>query len=230
MTLCSNVTTSKHHPESEINNSTFQTQFAKYKKLMEREQQLGLEQLKLKQQCVTRWNSTYDMLERLVIVKDAVSSVIASIKTVEGLSVGEWEIAEGYVKLFKPFKILTASMSSSSVPTISMVIPELNKLKHTLQTDDGLETAGMPTIKEDLIASIDRRWPQYETNHVYAIATMVDPRYKDCGFNDDSNSTVARSLVLNEMMKMNTRPPANPATSQPSPTTSRCSGAQSRFG
>jgi hypothetical protein len=64
------------------------------KMLLDREKQLGMQQLKLKQECTTRWNSRYDMLQRLVTVKDAVSSVVASVKTVSGLTANEWEVAE----------------------------------------------------------------------------------------------------------------------------------------
>lgn len=198
--------------------------------LLDREKQLGMQQMKLKQECATRWNSRYDMLQRLVTVKDAVSSVVASVKSVSGLSANEWEIAEEYVKVFKPFKVLTAVMSSASYPTISMVIPELNKLKHTLQTNESFEATCLPTLKEDLVASIDRRWPRYETNSMYAIATMIDPRYKDCGFTDNSAAAYGRSLVLQEMENvtaMNTQstPTADSgASSQPTPGTSGSSG------
>ena len=58
----------------------------------------------------------------------------------------------------------------------------------------------MPTLNEDLLASIHRRWPNYETKSVYAVSTIVDPRYKDCGFEDTSASDYAKSLVLKEMM------------------------------
>jgi hypothetical protein len=171
------------------------------KKLLDLEKQLGIPQLKLKQECVTRWNSRYDMLERLVTVKDAVSSVVASVKKVTGLSAYEWEVAEEYVAIFKPFKVLTAAMSATRYPTISMVIPELNKLKHTLSRAS-LESTSLPTLHEDLIASIDRRWQEYESKPVLAIATLVDPRYKDCGFADVAAAAHGRNLLLQEMIGM----------------------------
>jgi hypothetical protein len=84
--------------------------------------------------------------------------------------------------------------------SLNMVIPELNKLKYMLQSDESDCLANcLPTLKEDLIASIDRRWPEYESSRIYAIATFVDLRYKECGFSDDSAAALARSLVLNEI-------------------------------
>jgi len=169
------------------------------KKLLDMEKHLGLPLLKLKQECPTRWNSRYEMLDRLVTVKEAVSAVAASIKKVPSLTASEWEMVEEYVQIFKPFKILTAVMSSSKYPTISMVIPELNKLKHTLSTEY-VESSCFPTLKEDLLENIDKRWPHYENISIYAISTLLDPRYKDCGFNDTHAAAGARHLVLTAMI------------------------------
>lgn len=135
----------------------------------------------------------------MVTVKGAVSQMTASEKKLQPLSAEEWEVAEEYVKIFKPFKVATAVMSASRYPTISMVIPELNKLKYCLTTG-AVQSNSMPTLNEDLLASIHRRWPNYETKSVYAVSTIVDPRYKDCGFEDTSASDYAKSLVLKEMM------------------------------
>jgi hypothetical protein len=63
-----------------------------------------------------------------------------------------WEISEEYVKLLKPFEVLTASVSSATGPAIS--IPEQNKLKHTVQTYESLEAICLPTLKEGLIVSM----------------------------------------------------------------------------
>jgi hypothetical protein len=197
------------------------------KKLLDRQKLLGLPQLKLKQECVTRWNSTYEMLARLVTVKDAVASVVATIKKVKGFSANEWEIAEEYVKVFKPFTILTANMGSATIPTLSMIIPELNKLKHALVTDPSFEATCLPTLKEDLIAGIDNRWSGYESNRLYAVATLVDPRYKDCGFSEESSAAMARILVLNEMSSLaNRHQTCLDNSSQPTASVPNSSGGQ----
>jgi hypothetical protein len=169
------------------------------KKLLEIEKQLDLPQLKLKQECPTRWNSRYDMLERLVTVRGAVSAVVASVKTAPSLTAAEWEIADAYVKMLKPFKVATATMGAVKFPTISMVIPQLNSLKHSLSSDT-CEFDCLPTLKEDLLANIDRRWHGYETVPVLAASTILDPRYKDCGFTEASAAAYGRDIVLREMI------------------------------
>lgn len=167
-------------------------------KLLSLEKQMGLPQLKLKQDCPTRWNSTYDMLERLLLVKDAVSAVLASTKKVETLNGNEWEIAEACVEILKPFKVATATLSAFKYPSVSMVIPTINQLKYHLQLDCDKSTC-LQILKENLVNNIDTRWPSYEFNTAYAIATIIDPRYKDCGFQDPEAIVEARRMVLKEM-------------------------------
>ena len=83
--------------------------------------------------------------------------------------------AEEYVAIFKPFKSLTAVMGASEYPTISMVIPELNKLRHT-QSNESTESTIMPALTEDHIANIDQRWPNYKYKSIYSVSTIVHPR------------------------------------------------------
>jgi hypothetical protein len=103
-----------------------------------------------------------------------------------------------------------------------MVIPELNKLKHTLLIRQNWEANCLPTLKEDLIASIDRRWPKYEANNLYAVATTVDPLYKDCGFSDASFAAIALTMVLREMVTLNERLSLSTESSQPISNSSTC--------
>jgi hypothetical protein len=63
-----------------------------------------------------------------------------------------------------------------------------------------MESTLLPTVREDLLANLEEHWLNYETKPLYAMATLVDPRYKECGFNDTSATAYAIDLVLTEMM------------------------------
>lgn len=64
-------------------------------KLKSIQQQMGIPELKLKQDCVTRWNSTFHMLKWILGFKDAVISTLAVINAaVDPLSQDEWEVLQ----------------------------------------------------------------------------------------------------------------------------------------
>ena len=103
--------------DSTITNAKKITSFFKHSgqnasKLTKLKTQMGLP---FKQECPTRWNSRYDMLDRLIKIKDAVSAIAAS----TNLTAEKWELAAEYAKFFQLFTVLTAVMSAASYPTVS---------------------------------------------------------------------------------------------------------------
>lgn len=55
--------------------------------------QLGVPCRKLVQDVLTRWNSTYDMMDRFVVIKDALVSTLAILDTnLEQLTSHEWKV------------------------------------------------------------------------------------------------------------------------------------------
>lgn len=77
------------------------------KKLTATQQQMNLHVLKLKQDVKTRWNSTIDMLQRIVQVKDAVIATVALQRSDLSIKEQDWEIIEGVLPLLKPFYEIT---------------------------------------------------------------------------------------------------------------------------
>ncbi|CAH2088289.1 unnamed protein product [Euphydryas editha] len=72
-------------------------------KLREMQKQLNLGELKLKHDVPKRWNSTYDMLQRLLSAKDAVIATTAVMRQELALNYDDWGVIEGAAAFFKTF-------------------------------------------------------------------------------------------------------------------------------
>lgn len=92
--------------------------------------QMGLPQLKLKQDIITRWNSTYDMLQRFLLNKDSLLSTLALL----GLGSekfkfvnNDWLIIKYCLEMLQPFYEFTKDISAEKSVTISK-IPVLSRI------------------------------------------------------------------------------------------------------
>ena len=82
-------------------------------KLKATQQQMGQEQLRLKQDVATRWNSTFYMLKRIIEVKDPDISTLALVNaSLPTLSLEKWEIVKETVDVVKPFEEVTIEVSA----------------------------------------------------------------------------------------------------------------------
>ncbi|GBP24873.1 Zinc finger BED domain-containing protein 4 [Eumeta japonica] len=96
------------------------------KQLHKIQDRLNQPHLKVFQDCVTRWNSTYYMLERFLKAKDALSLYIND-SEIDPILPEEWKIIECCAELLKPFEEATRELSSSHT-LISSVIPIIRML------------------------------------------------------------------------------------------------------
>jgi len=93
-------------------------------KLNDFQKQLGLPVLKLKQDCPTRWNSTYDMINRIISIKDPIIATLAVLGNMElnCLSPQEWIILENARIILKIFYEITIEISAEKYVTLSKEI------------------------------------------------------------------------------------------------------------
>lgn len=97
-------------------------------KLKEIQQQMGLPDLKLKQDVVTRWNSTYDMLTRFFKLKEAIISSVAILgNNLQTLTPDEWDIVEKAITILEIFYNITTELCSEKYVSLSKV-PVLCKI------------------------------------------------------------------------------------------------------
>lgn len=164
LTKCKKMATHFHHSNTAQGNlSTLQ-------------QRLDQPKLKILQECNTRWNSTFYMLERILKNKDSLCLYASSNNKIPQLTSQEWIIVEKLICLLKPFEEITKELSASSV-SISSVIPLIATLQKVM---DGFELSDehvgdtINVLKQELI----RRFSHLETELLFSTATFIDPRYK----------------------------------------------------
>lgn len=155
--------------------------------LRQKREQLSLPVHKLIQDVSTRWNSSFDMLQRFLEQQPAVFATLMSRelrKREEVNSVNERDIgnAEDIVKLMAPAKVVTTVMCEEEQPTISMIAPLRAKLqKHFEATDE--DTALITDVKRAFKNDFDKRYT--DVLDLLYTASAIDPRFKTLPFLSD---------------------------------------------
>ncbi|XP_033990013.1 zinc finger BED domain-containing protein 4-like [Trematomus bernacchii] len=144
-------------------------------KLKSTQRQMDMPELRLKQDCVTRWNSTLYMLKRVLESKDAIISTLALINAhMDALDQEEWEALQETCTVLEPFEQVTVEISSERG---LQKITAYNQTQVTKRKVTELVTA--------LSTSMDRKFHRMEYNTVLSESTVLDPRFKRLAFNDN---------------------------------------------
>lgn len=102
-------------------------------KLKQMQKQLGTSELNIKQDVPTRWNSTYDMFQRILDIKESLMSVIAiHYPDIENISNTDINILEMCCEILKIFKDVTEEISSEKEVTVSKVILFVDKILYKI--------------------------------------------------------------------------------------------------
>ncbi|KAL2095534.1 hypothetical protein ACEWY4_007682 [Coilia grayii] len=154
---------------------------------------------KLQQDVSTRWNSTYYMMQSLVEQKRALSAYATDYELPTTLTTTQWGIMEMMITLLEPFEQLTRDVSFAEA-TAADVIPGVVSLTRLLAKTDESDQ-GVQTAKHTLLEAVSKRFDGVQTEPLYAIATMVDDRYKDRYFDPDKKEE-ARNMLLKVVDEM----------------------------
>ncbi|XP_039229244.1 E3 SUMO-protein ligase ZBED1-like [Drosophila yakuba] len=185
--------------------------FAKFREAQDCERPYSL-----KQECPTRWNSAFYMVERILITKVAIASVL--LNTSKGLlpiTSDEISILEDLKALLSPFENATVHTSSSTSVTGSSVIPvacgilhNLSALKSKLQTK---------VVCDDLLQGVNKRLVPYESHTVTRMTTILDPRFKKEGFWNPFNSSQAVKSLEEELSHIYAQTKSSTSLNPPTP-------------
>ena len=156
-------------------------------------------ELKLIQDVKTRWNSTHDMLKRMVEIKDVVQETLKDEKwkedVLKGASIREedWNLMENIVRVLDPFKSATETLSKDTA-CISEYIPIVTCILRALKTRDADE--GVVGLKKRLHDNLFNRMKGIETDEKYFMSTLLDARYKNKFFRDESSKDAAEKHLI----------------------------------
>lgn len=165
-------------------------------KLNQTQEQMKLPILKLKIDVCTRWNSTWDMLSRLLQRKDAVVSTLAVLnRGIDfSLTANDWEAAEFANNILKIFYDVTNEVSterhisvSKEILFIDAIVAHLHafKIKFEERTDQKEIKEMVVTLQREVENRfINKNKPKanLEQNELICQATLLDPRFKKYGF------------------------------------------------
>ena len=160
--------------------AAFLCSWKKQRDLVIAQEQKGLPIRKLKVDVVTRWGSTYNMVERILEQVDAVRSVLSEDRTSAHLT-ATWQdrdILQSIATALKPLKFMTVALSGESCDTISAVKPLLNHLLEKVLVADDDNTDLMKEIKERIKVDLELRYLDSEFDHLLELSSFLDPRFK----------------------------------------------------
>lgn len=168
-------------------------------KLHDFQKQTGSPLLKLKQDCPTRWNSTYDMIDRIISIKDPIIATLAILNNSEVvcLSPQDWVVLEHARNILKIFYDVTVEISAEKYVSISkeiIFIKVLNKYILNFINDDTLPN-NIKTLAQNLKTKLHSRFGNIEDNILVTQATLLDPRFKNHVFSDNLKCTKAISML-----------------------------------
>ncbi|KAL4091970.1 hypothetical protein QTP88_026565 [Uroleucon formosanum] len=146
------------------------------------------DELKLIQDVTTRWNSTFDMFQRCILIKEPLISTIAIIGNVDNLIIEDFEIMQHYCEIFKPFKEATVELSSEKGVSISKVLI-LTQMLHS-HIKNNIQNIQLPhtihLMLSKMLTKADKKFEGIENQRVLleTEATLLDPRFKKKAFDN----------------------------------------------
>ena len=161
---------------------------------------------KLVNDCPTRWDSTYLMIQRLLDVKPHLNEVLEEL-TWDSLTTTQWKHLDTIQDLLQPFAHHTNITSAEHSTTIAMVVPVLKELNLHLQETS--KTIGVGAVSKKMLLDLNKRF-EYVTNpkadnfdSLYVASTLLNPPYRR--LLDSKQVHEAKQLLLKLMVSMNSQ-------------------------
>ena len=122
--------------------------------LKQKQAQMNMSCKKLVTSCATRWNSTYEMLDRLMKLRWPITAVLSDNEVTKvsdrylDLRTEQWKLAEDLVPILELFNIATNFFSFEENVSLSAVFPILHGILDQLATTEHSELSQSTAIKQ----------------------------------------------------------------------------------
>ena len=183
--------------------------------LKQRQSQMGLEQKKLIQSCVTRWSSCYHMLSRLLEMRWPISAVLSD-ETVTKRAVRcldlkseQWAVVEELASVLQPFQVAATFLQYEYNSSLSCILPVIHGLDLFLQPSAN-NSQPVKQFKEKVRIEVRSRWflAGLDTTSVDVLAPALDPRFRQLTFLDDVKKMAVKDKIKRKMTAVDPSPPA----------------------
>lgn len=151
----------------------------------------------------TRWNSSYEMVERYLEQQAAIYSALTEknvrTKDIANLSDQELSYAENIVEVMKPLKTITAVISTETSPSFSMILP----LQTTILKSTEKNTADAPIardMKNAIRENFQGRYDDPDLRDFLNKCTALDPRFKTLNHLDPACHQKVHEDLIREVL------------------------------
>ncbi|KAK3926639.1 Zinc finger BED domain-containing protein 4 [Frankliniella fusca] len=158
--------------------------------------------LRLLQDVVTRWGSTYIMIERFLSLQPVVVQAAASFPALNMLSAAELASARAIMEVLAPFHKATSEMGAEKSTTVSKILPMIFNISKKVESVTVPEGNAMATkFKQFITGEMLRRFGNAEHNLRLAAATLLDPRFIKVYFQSPLAVSKAQRYLEQEIEK-----------------------------
>jgi len=144
---------------------------------------IGLPSHKLKMDVSTRWNSSYEMVERFLEQQAAIQATLLTqemrkqASVLPDLMANDIAMAEHVVNIMKEMKTATVVMCEEKIPTVSIISPLFNKLTVTFSQTSKAVTDNIAKAMLDAMATdLSKRY--MDSAEFLRKSSALDPRFK----------------------------------------------------
>ncbi|KAF0721163.1 zinc finger BED domain-containing protein 4-like [Aphis craccivora] len=154
----------------------------------------------MKQECPTRWNSAFYMLERFILLSEIIARVLFQLDTApQNLTSLEIKLIKESIYLLQPFEQITREISGEKFMTASKIIPIRTILKKHLESHIVMVTEEGKILQQRLKIEFYQRFLTVEKETLLGICTILDPRFKKVHFQSPVSAANAIGLIDEEM-------------------------------